>query len=83
MPSLTAYDSKGQPIPVAWSNTTDDFGNVSKRANLVGITDEKTVYVRRTDGKPFQYAHSFRALIFDDEGDRSFRPGADFARGLE
>lgn len=64
VPSLTAYDSKGQPIPVAWSNTTDDFGNVSKRANLVGITDEKTVYVRRTDGKPFPYArilfvHSF------------------------
>ena len=27
---LTAYDSKGQPIPVAWSDTIDDLGNVSK-----------------------------------------------------
>ena len=50
---LTAYDRRSQPVPVTWSNAIDEMGNPQSPANLVGITDAGTLYVRRNDGERF------------------------------
>ena len=53
-------------------------------ANLVGITDEKTVYVKRNDGEPFQCARIFFAHSFSTAKEIAvFDPAADFARDVE
>ena len=79
---LAVFDEKGESIPSAWSDAIDDLGNVQNPGNLVGLTDGRTIYVRRNDGEPFRFArllfsHSFshakEVAVFDEY--------ADFAKG--
>ncbi len=79
---LTVYDSKGKSIPVAWSDEIDDLGNVENRGHLVGLTDARTVYVRRIDGERFQYARILLAHSFSQSKEIIiFDPMGDFAKG--
>lgn len=78
---LTVYDSKGKPIAVSWSDAIDTVGNVQDPSGLVGLADEKTIYVRRNDGEPFQYVRLLFAHSFSEVKEVAvFDPYADFAR---
>lgn len=79
---LTVYDSKGKPIAICWSDEIDSLGNVQDPGHLVGITDAKTLYIRRNDGEEFQYARILLAHSFSDSKDVIiFDPTADFVKG--
>ena len=79
---LRVYDSKGKPIAVRWSDEIDTLGNVENPGHLVGITDAKTLYIRRNDGAGFQYARILLAHTFSDLKDVViFDPTADFVKG--
>lgn len=78
---LTVYDSKGKPIVVRRSDEIDNLGNVQDPGHLIGITDAKTLYIRRNDGEEFQYARILLAHTFSDSKDVViFDPSADHAR---
>jgi hypothetical protein len=81
---LTVYDSKGKPIAIAWSDEIDNLGNVQNPGQLVGITDSKTLYIRRNDGEEFKYARVLLAHSFSQTKEIIiFDPLADFAKGRE
>lgn len=72
--SVSVYDRKEEKIDVTWSNEVDSLGNPQSPCQLVGIVDSCFLFVRRTDGKEFDYArlaisHSFSdapvTFIFD------------------
>ena len=81
---LTVYDRKSKPIPVTWSSAMDDLGNPQSPANLVGLTDACTLYVRRNDGESFDYARIMFADSFSSAKNMVvFDPAATFAAGRE
>lgn len=81
---LTLYDRSSEAIPVTWSGAIDGFGNPQSPANLVGLTDACTLYVRRNDGKPFDYARIMFADSFSSAKNMvTFDPAAAFAAGRE
>ena len=81
---LTVYDSKGQRVTVAWSDEIDNMGNVQNPGHLVGITDSKTLYIRRNDGEEFEYARVLLAHSFSQTREEIiFDPLADFAEDQE
>jgi len=72
--SVLAFDRKGGKIDVTWTDKVDPCGNPQDPCQLVGIVDSCPLFVRRNDGKAFDYArlailHSFSSspmtLIFD------------------
>ena len=81
---LTVYDQKSQAIAVTWSDAIDDLGTPQNSADLCGITDASTLYVRRNDEKPFEYA---RVMFADSFSSRKnmvvFDPLAEFAAGRQ
>lgn len=79
---LTAYDRLNQAIAVTWSEAIDDLGMPQAPANLVGITDSSTLYVRRNDGQGFDYARIMFADSFSSAKNMVvFDPAAEFAAG--
>ena len=72
--SLVVHDRNGATIDVTWSDEIDDLGNPRNPSHLVGIVDTSAIFVRRNDGKEFDYAriyvsHSFSKtpmiVVFD------------------
>lgn len=81
---LTVYDQKSRPIAVTWSSVIDDLGNPQSPANLVGLTDACTLYVRRNDGESFAYARVMFADSFSSAKNIVvFDPAAAFTIGHE
>ena len=81
---LTVYDRKSRPIAISWSSAIDDLGDPQSPANLVGLTDACTLYVRRTDGETFEYARVMFADSFSSAKNMViFDPAAAFAAGHE
>ncbi len=76
--TVQAFDSKGQPIPVTWSNVISSCGNPETPCELIGIVDTEDLFVYRTDGKELSFCrltirHSFAKepidAVFDEYGD--------------
>ena len=81
---LALYDRRSKAIPVTWSSTIDELGNPQSPANLVGLTDACTLYIRRNDGEPFAYARIIFADSFSPAKNTViFDPAAKFAAGRE
>ncbi|MFZ2650539.1 MAG: hypothetical protein WA210_10600 [Burkholderiaceae bacterium] len=79
---LTVYDHRNQPIPVAWSGAIDELGTPQAPANLVGVTDSHTLFVRRNDGERFDYARILFADSFSSAKNIViFDPASEWERG--
>lgn len=79
---LTVYDRRNQSIAVTWSNAIDDLGMPQSPANLAGVTDACTLYVRRNDGQSFEYARIMFADSFSSAKNMVvFDPAAAFVAG--
>lgn len=62
--SVKVYDQNNQQIPVTWSSTISNVGNIENPTGLLGIIDTENLYIRRNDGVEFQdvlvkITHSF------------------------
>ena len=81
---LTVYDRRSQSIPVDWSNEMSDLGMPLNPANLCGVTDASTLFVRRRDGERFDYGRIMFADSFSSTKNMVvFDPAAAFAAGRE
>ena len=81
---LTAYDRRNQPIAIEWSDAIDSLGNPGAPANLVGITDASTLYLRRKDGERFEYARIMFADSFSTAKNMVvYDSAANFSKGIE
>jgi hypothetical protein len=81
---LTVYDRKNQSVAVTWSDAIDDLGMPQSPANLAGVTDASTLYVRRNDGEGFDYARIMFADSFSPAKNMVvFDPAAAFVTGGE
>jgi len=59
---LAVYDANNVPIAASWGSAIDKNGNVTSTPGPVGVIDAETIYIRRDDGKPFEYAR----VMFSD-----------------
>jgi hypothetical protein len=59
---LTVYDRNNSPIAASWGSIIDKHGNVTSTPGPVGFIDAGTLYVRRDDGRSFEYAR----ILFSD-----------------
>jgi len=82
---LTAYDRRNQPIAIEWwSDVIDSLGTPGKPANLAGVTDASTLYLRRKDGERFEYARIMFADSFSLAKNMVvFDSTANFVEGIE
>ena len=81
---VSVFNRKGEPVAVAWSGEIDHLGMPQRPSGILGIVDSATLYIRRDDGREFDYArilfsHSFSesrlVVVFD--------PVAEFVRTAE
>lgn len=52
--SVMAYEKNGDEIPIAWSSSIDEFGNIVNPTGLLGLADSIDLYLRRKDGEEFK-----------------------------
>jgi len=50
---LRATDTDGNNIPIKWSTSIDQHGNIENPTGLVGLSDSKEIYIRRNDGESY------------------------------
>lgn len=71
---ITVYDRRNQRVEVTWSDVIDDLGIPHRPADLVGVVDTATIFLRADVLKEFDYArilfaHSFskvkEVVVFD------------------
>lgn len=57
--SVRAYEQNGDEIPITWSSSSDNLGNIINPTGLLGLDDSIDLYLRRNDGKEFtkSYVH--------------------------
>lgn len=60
---VVAFDGK-KSIPITWSDSIDENGNLGDRRRLIGVVDSTMLYVRRNDGSllagiQLKVTHSF------------------------
>jgi hypothetical protein len=75
---VRAYDRKGKPLNITWSNRIDPYGNPEKPYELIGFVDSEDIFVRQDNGEEIDYCkleifHSFSQEpvtgIFDEYED--------------
>jgi methionine synthase I (cobalamin-dependent) len=64
--TVKVFDQDNQQIPVTWSNSISNTGNIENPTGLLGIVNTENLYIRRNDGVEFRdvsvkITHSFSA----------------------
>ena len=52
--SVRAYGKDGEEIPITWSSSIDNLGNIINPTGLLGLEDSIELYLRRNDGEEFK-----------------------------
>lgn len=68
--SVEAFDQKGTPIEITWSDSIDELGNIQNPTGLLGLENSVNLVLRRNDGKSFgetvvRMKHSFSSDVID------------------
>ena len=72
--SVRAYEKSGEEIPITWSSSIDNFGNIINPTGLLGLEDSIELYLRRKGGEEFKecdihvkHSHSDKLLQLNFE----------------
>jgi len=68
--SVCAYNKNREEIPITWSDSIDDIGNILKPTDLLGVEGMTELVLRRNDGEDFKETtvhikHSFSSSIVE------------------
>jgi len=72
---IRAFDRKNNPIQIIWSSRIDDYGNLLRPCELIGIVDTENLFIKIDTGNEIEYCrleifHSFSTTplvaIFDE-----------------
>lgn len=56
---ISAYDQRNNGIPIAWSSDMESLTRPMHPSDSLGVVDSATIYIRRTDGEPLDFARIF------------------------